>query len=108
MKAQSGQCFLTMKNSGLGQMKAVSQNRPQRKGGLGRARPGYSEMQKNPAPVPGSSPICAIRADLDELEVLRDYGNRFHHDTNPAWRTAVINDLELLDFCTRTLAFTRR
>ncbi|RVK16944.1 AAA family ATPase [Sinorhizobium meliloti] len=48
------------------------------------------------------------RADLDELEVLKDYGNRFHHDTNPAWQTAVINDLELLDFCTRTLAFTRR
>ncbi len=47
-------------------------------------------------------------ADIDELEVLKDYGNRFHHDTNPAWQTAVINDLELVDFCARTLAFTRR
>lgn len=46
--------------------------------------------------------------DLDELESLKNYGNRFHHDTNPAWQTAAINDQELTNFVRRTLAFTRR
>lgn len=44
-------------------------------------------------------------ADTAELRVLVDYANTFHHDTNPAWETAVINDQELLGFATRTLAF---
>lgn len=47
-------------------------------------------------------------ADRVELRALLDYANRFHHDTNPAWQTAAINDHELLDFARRTLAFTRR
>ncbi|SPU45122.1 Uncharacterized protein conserved in bacteria [Brevundimonas diminuta] len=46
--------------------------------------------------------------DIDELERLKNYGNRFHHDTNPAWQTAAINDQELANFARRTLAFTRR
>lgn len=46
--------------------------------------------------------------DITELEALKDYGNRFHHDSNPAWQTAVINDQELTGFCRRTLAFARR
>jgi wobble nucleotide-excising tRNase len=47
-------------------------------------------------------------ADIAELRSLLDYGNMFHHDTNPAWQTAIINDAELIGFCRRTLAFTRR
>ncbi|UIY30977.1 hypothetical protein LZK73_11880 [Neorhizobium galegae] len=47
-------------------------------------------------------------ADIAELEALKDYGNRFHHDSNPAWQTAVINDQELTGFCRRILAFARR
>lgn len=43
-----------------------------------------------------------------ELRALLDYANRFHHDTNPAWETAAINDLELLGFANRTLAFASR
>ncbi len=43
--------------------------------------------------------------DRTELRRLLDYGNRFHHDTNPAWQTVIINDHELLDFSRRTLAF---
>ena len=43
-----------------------------------------------------------------ELRALLDYANRFHHDTNPAWETAAINDLELLGFTNRTLAFASR
>ena len=49
------------------------------------------------------------RADVDELERIVDYANRFHHDTNPlSYRTAAINDRELLSFCKQTIAFTRR
>lgn len=47
-------------------------------------------------------------AAATELRALLDYANRFHHDTNPAWETAVINDQELLSFATRTLAFATR
>ena len=43
-----------------------------------------------------------------ELRVLVDYANTFHHDTNPAWETAAINDQELLGFANRTLAFASR
>jgi hypothetical protein len=47
-------------------------------------------------------------ADTTELRALLDYANRFHHDTNPAWETAAINDQELVDFATRTLSFAHR
>lgn len=48
------------------------------------------------------------QTDIDELRVLTEYANLFHHDTNPAWQSQRINDAELLDFVRRTLAFTRR
>ena len=47
-------------------------------------------------------------ADRAELRALLDYANLFHHDTNTAWQTAIINDHELLDFSRRTLDFARR
>jgi hypothetical protein len=47
-------------------------------------------------------------ADIDELDRLRIYANRFHHDSNPAWQTAAINDQELTGFAERTLRFTSR
>ena len=40
-----------------------------------------------------------------ELKDLLEYANRFHHETNAAWRTAEINDRELLGFAERTIAF---
>lgn len=43
-----------------------------------------------------------------ELRALLDYANRFHHDTNAAYATELINDAELTDFTRRTLAFIRR
>lgn len=46
-------------------------------------------------------------AKLSELENLTEYGNKFHHDTNPAWDTEQINDGELLGYVQRTLAFVR-
>ncbi len=46
--------------------------------------------------------------DTDELDELRDYGNRFHHDSNSQYLSVRINDHELLGYCRRTIAFTRR
>jgi wobble nucleotide-excising tRNase len=46
--------------------------------------------------------------DLEELEHLKNYGNRFHHDTNPAYQTETINETELDGFVSRTLNFTTR
>lgn len=43
--------------------------------------------------------------DTQELSDLVEYANRFHHDTNPAWETEIINDAELLGFVTRALRF---
>jgi wobble nucleotide-excising tRNase len=47
-------------------------------------------------------------ADIAELGDVLEYANRFHHDTNPAWETAAINDAELRSFVERALAFARR
>lgn len=48
------------------------------------------------------------QADITELRELLDYANLFHHDSNPAWATQVINDQALTHFAQRTLAFARR
>jgi hypothetical protein len=37
-----------------------------------------------------------------------EYANGFHHDTNPACETEVINDAQLRGFVERALAFTRK
>ncbi len=47
-------------------------------------------------------------ATTQELRDLVEYANRFHHDTNPAWETAAINDGELQGFVRRTLEFAKR
>ena len=46
--------------------------------------------------------------DRAELRALLDYANQFHHDTNSAYQTVLINDHELLDFARRTLMFAKR
>lgn len=46
--------------------------------------------------------------DLDELRDIVDYANLFHHDTNPAWETEVINSIQLEGFIRRTLEFAKR
>lgn len=48
------------------------------------------------------------QADIDELRDLVDYGNLFHHDTNAAWETEVINSAQLEGYVRRTLAFAKR
>jgi hypothetical protein len=52
-------------------------------------------------------PILGV-TDMGELRQLTNYANKFHHDSNPAYATEMINDQELLDFCQRTLKFVRR
>lgn len=47
-------------------------------------------------------------ANVKELKQLLVYANRFHHDTNPAWQTVVINDAELVGYAQRTLKFCSR
>jgi hypothetical protein len=47
-------------------------------------------------------------ADITELRDVLEYVNKFHHDTNPAWETEIINDQMLLQFAERTLKFAKR
>lgn len=56
----------------------------------------------------GTADQILDKTDTDELDRLREYANLFHHDTNPAWETEVINDGQLLDFVRRALTFTRK
>ena len=44
-------------------------------------------------------------SDIQELEDLTEYANKFHHDTNPAWETETINDGELRSFVQRAISF---
>lgn len=60
------------------------------------------------APRVGTPNEILTRQDVDELRDLLDYANAFHHDTNAAWETELINDQQLVQFCQRTLAFARR
>ena len=46
--------------------------------------------------------------DITELEALLNYANSFHHDTNAAYKTTVINDTELVNFAKRTFSFISR
>jgi len=53
-----------------------------------------------------NDPILNV-ASVDELDHLREYANRFHHDANSAFETEPINDAELLGFVRRVITFTR-
>ncbi len=53
-----------------------------------------------------NTPNQIISSDArTELRALLDYANDFHHDTNPAWQTANINEQELLDHARRVIGF---
>jgi hypothetical protein len=39
---------------------------------------------------------------------LLEYANKFHHDTNAAYQTEIINDQQLQQFCQRSIRLTRR
>lgn len=46
--------------------------------------------------------------DTAELRRLMDYANKFHHETNSAYATQIINDSELLDHCRRVIKFLQK
>lgn len=46
--------------------------------------------------------------DIKKLRDLREYANRFHHASNPAWETETINETELTDFAEKTIQFLSR
>ena len=48
------------------------------------------------------------QSDIDELRDIVDYANLFHHDTNPAWESEVINSTQLEGFVQRALDFAKR
>jgi hypothetical protein len=56
----------------------------------------------------GTAQEIVSQRDIDELQDILDYANRFHHDTNPAYETEAINDQELRQFASRTLRFISR
>lgn len=53
----------------------------------------------------GNQILDAVRTQ--ELDDILSYANRFHHDTNQAYETEVVNDGELVGFVTRTIKFSR-
>ena len=52
--------------------------------------------------------IILTQADIDEITQLTNYANKFHHESNPAYATETINDQTLLNYCQRTVQFTKR
>ncbi len=56
----------------------------------------------------GQSDQILSPSDTEELKDLKDYANRFHHDTNLSRQTELINETELVGFVKKTLKFTRR
>jgi len=65
-------------------------------------------FQRSAQRLLGNANAPLSQGDLAELNDLMEYANRFHHDTNPAWATAAINDAELVHFTERTIRFARR
>jgi len=56
----------------------------------------------------GTAQAILSQLDIDELRDIVDYANLFHHDSNPAWETEVINSTQLEGFVRRTLVFAKR
>ncbi|MGA8409359.1 MAG: AAA family ATPase [Candidatus Acidiferrales bacterium] len=85
-------------------------------GFLRSAYPG--EYPPGPGAMGGFREICRQRVDgdrgvlsrddLDELDLLLQYANQFHHDTNPGWQHAAVNDAELNGYAQRVLRFAAR
>ncbi|MFH0907950.1 MAG: AAA family ATPase [bacterium] len=55
-----------------------------------------------------TGPEILSASAVSELDAITEYANRFHHDTNSAWETEVINDTELRGWVTRALDFVRK
>jgi wobble nucleotide-excising tRNase len=56
----------------------------------------------------GGADEILTATDAAELQDLLEYANKFHHDTNAAYQTEIINDQQLQQFCQRSIRLTRR
>jgi wobble nucleotide-excising tRNase len=59
-------------------------------------------------PLSGTPTEVLSMVNVSELQDLKEYANRFHHDTNAAFQSELINEGELVAFARRVHAFTRR
>jgi len=50
-----------------------------------------------------SSPLNHAKADLTEIEAIKDYAKKFHHDQNPGADSVPISETELRGYVKRTL-----
>lgn len=53
----------------------------------------------------GSQILSEVK--INELDNIKEYANKFHHDSNPAWETEAINDQQLNGFVSRVLDFVK-
>ena len=58
-------------------------------------------------PKVGAPEEVLTEAKIYELRDIIEFGNKFHHDTNPAWESEGIDATELLGFVKRALTFVR-
>ncbi len=59
------------------------------------------------AQTPGGTPIMSAPV-VAELDLICEYANKLHHNTNLAWGTETVNETELRGWVDRTLAFVRK
>lgn len=52
-------------------------------------------------------PLCAMQAQLEELDDICSYSNRYHHDQNPGWEDEPVVDGELSSYARRALVVAR-
>ena len=80
---------------------AYPEHFPPRDGAMGQFR-GFCRQNL------GTAAEILSPADMQELDDLVEYGNLFHHNTNPAYEHVIINDTQLRGFIGRALRFTTR
>ena len=55
----------------------------------------------------GKQPDVLANVEIQDLEEIVEFSNRFHHSTNPAWETEQINSIELRSYVKNTLRIVR-
>lgn len=57
---------------------------------------------------PTRNPPILSPGAVKELDLICEYANKFHHNTNQAWETQTVNETELRGWVDRVLAFVRK
>ena len=50
-----------------------------------------------------SDPVAAAKVILEKVELINEYSKRYHHSSNPAADTEIVDDAELSNFAKQTL-----